>query len=145
MWSLRFKNYIIFLATLCLVFQRFLCSLWQHIMNKELNYCSSPARSTILTQTFYTYSRLQSSRGLRLTSTAARLLRSWIRIPPGAWIFVVSVVCCHVEVSATSWSLVQSNPADCVVSLCMIKKKQNLVNVESQDTLGCYGAKKINK
>ena len=33
---------------------------------------------------------------------AAHLLRSWVRIPPGAWIFVVSVVCCQVEVSATS-------------------------------------------
>ena len=38
-------------------------------------------------------------------SKAARLLRSWVRIPPGAWMFVVSVVCCQVEVSATSWSL----------------------------------------
>jgi hypothetical protein len=33
---------------------------------------------------------------------AARLLRSWVRLPPGAWIFVVSVVCCQVEVVATS-------------------------------------------
>ena len=33
---------------------------------------------------------------------AAHLLRSWVRIPPGAWIFVLSVVCCQVEVSATS-------------------------------------------
>jgi hypothetical protein len=41
-------------------------------------------------------------------STAARLLRSWVRIPPGAWIFVCCVyLCCQVEVSATSWSLFQ--------------------------------------
>jgi len=26
----------------------------------------------------------------------------------------VSVVCCHVEVSATSWTFVQKNPTDCV-------------------------------
>jgi len=26
---------------------------------------------------------------------------------------VVSVVCCQVEVSATSWSLVQRSPTDC--------------------------------
>jgi len=25
----------------------------------------------------------------------------------------VSVVCCHVEVSVTSWSLVQRSPTDC--------------------------------
>jgi hypothetical protein len=35
---------------------------------------------------------------------------------------VVCVVCCHVEVSATSWSLVQRNPTDCDASLCVIRK-----------------------
>jgi hypothetical protein len=35
---------------------------------------------------------------------------------------VVNVVCCQVEVSATSWSLVQRNPPDCSVSLCVIQK-----------------------
>jgi len=29
----------------------------------------------------------------------------------------VSVVCCQVEVSATSWPLVQRSPTDCGVSL----------------------------
>jgi hypothetical protein len=33
---------------------------------------------------------------------------------------VVSVVCCHVEVSATSWSLVQRSPTDWGASLCVI-------------------------
>ena len=33
---------------------------------------------------------------------------------------VVSVVCCQVEVSATSWSLVQRSPTDCGASLCVI-------------------------
>jgi hypothetical protein len=32
----------------------------------------------------------------------------------------VSVVCCQVEVSATSWSLVQMSPTDCAASLCVI-------------------------
>jgi len=40
-------------------------------------------------------------RGLRRRSSAARLLRLWVRIPPWAWMFVVIVVCCQVEVSAT--------------------------------------------
>jgi hypothetical protein len=31
---------------------------------------------------------------------------------------VVSVVCCQVEVSATSWSFVQRSPTDCGVSEC---------------------------
>ena len=40
------------------------------------------------------YSRSQWPRGLRRRSAAARLLRSWVRIPPGAWIFV----CCECRV-----------------------------------------------
>ena len=46
-------------------------------------------------------SRSQWPRGLRRRSTAARLLGLWVRIPPGAWMSVVSVVCCQVQVSAT--------------------------------------------
>jgi hypothetical protein len=33
---------------------------------------------------------------------------------------VASVVCCQLEVSATSWSLVQRSPTDCSASLCVI-------------------------
>jgi hypothetical protein len=36
----------------------------------------------------------------------------------------VSVVCCQVEVSATSWSLVQRSPTECGASLCVICKPQ---------------------
>jgi len=36
----------------------------------------------------------------------------------------VSVVCCQVEVSATSWSLVQKSPTDCGASLCVTLKHQ---------------------
>ena len=42
-------------------------------------------------------------RGLRCRSAAARVLISWVRIPPGhGCLSVVSVVCCQVVVSATS-------------------------------------------
>jgi hypothetical protein len=34
----------------------------------------------------------------------------------------MSAVCCQVEVSATSWSLVQMSPTDCGASLCVIYK-----------------------
>ena len=47
-------------------------------------------------------SRSQWPRGLRRRSAAALLLRLWVRIPPVAWMSVVNVVCCQVEVSATS-------------------------------------------
>ena len=38
-------------------------------------------------------SRSQWPRGLRRRSAAARLLRSWVRIPPGAWMFVCCECC----------------------------------------------------
>ena len=58
--------------------------------------------------------------GLRRRSAADRLLRLWVRIPTGAWMFVVSVVFCQVEICALGGSLVQRNPTDCGVSLCVI-------------------------
>ena len=66
--------------------------------------------------------RFRWSRGLRRSSAANRLLRSWVRIPPGGHgcLSVVSVVCCQVEVLATRWSLVQRSPIDCRASLCVI-------------------------
>jgi len=63
---------------------------------------------------------LEWPRGLRHRSAAARLLRSWVRIPPGACVFFVSVMCCQLEVCATSWSHVQRSPTDCGTSLCVI-------------------------
>jgi hypothetical protein len=73
---------------------------------------------------FYTKYRSQYSRRLRRRSTAARLLRSWVRIPPGAWMFVM---CCQVEVSATSWSLVQKESyrlaRRCVWSRNLVKRE----------------------
>jgi len=39
------------------------------------------------------YYRSQWPRGLRRRSTAARLLGSWVRIPPGAWVFVCCECC----------------------------------------------------
>jgi hypothetical protein len=41
----------------------------------------------------YTNSRSQWPRDLRRRSTVARLLRSWVRMPPGAWTFVCFVCC----------------------------------------------------
>ena len=42
----------------------------------------------------YLTSRSQWPCGLRLRSTAVRLVGLWVRIPPGAWISVVGVECC---------------------------------------------------
>ena len=57
--------------------------------------------------------------GLRRVSSTARLLGLLVRIPPGAWMSLVSVACCQVEVSAVGWSFVQRLPPSmCVVLLC---------------------------
>jgi hypothetical protein len=50
--------------------------------------------------------------------------------PTWAWMSV----CCQVEVSATSWSLVQRSPTDCGVSLCVLSR--NLVNEEAMTRVG---------
>ena len=39
------------------------------------------------------FCRSQWPRGLRRRSAATRLLRSWVRIPPGAWMFVCCECC----------------------------------------------------
>ena len=69
-------------------------------------------------------SRPQWPRGLRRRSAAVRLLGSWVRIPKGAWkLFCCECcVCCQVEVSATSWPLVQGSPTNCGASLCVTSK-----------------------
>jgi hypothetical protein len=74
--------------------------------------------------------------GLRRGSVAARLLGSWVRIPPGAWMSV-SCECCviQVEVSATSWTLVQRSPTECGVSeMCVTMKPRR--NEEAQAHIG---------
>jgi hypothetical protein len=47
---------------------------------------------------------------------------------------LVSVVWCQVEVSATSWSLVQRSPTDCGVPECVIVKPRR--NEEAQAHIG---------
>jgi hypothetical protein len=54
----------------------------------------------------------------------------------------MSVVCLQVEVSATSWSLVQRSPTDCGVS-CVIYKN-NPREWGGKDPLGGYRAKNKN-
>jgi hypothetical protein len=63
-------------------------------------------------------------RGLTRRSTAVRLLRSWVRISPGAWMFVCCV-CCVLSGRGLCDKLYHSskrNPTDCDASLCVIKK-----------------------
>jgi len=47
---------------------------------------------------------------------------------------VVSVLCCQVEVSATSWSLDQRSPTDCGASLCVWSR-----NIKNEEALAHWG------
>jgi hypothetical protein len=81
----------------------------------------------MLITTEQTSCRSQWPRCLRRGSAAERLLGSWVRIPPGAWMFVsCECLCCQVEISATGRSLVQRSPTDCGVSECDQVKINNL-------------------
>ena len=56
---------------------------------------------------------------LRRRSAAAHLLGLRVRIPVGhGWLYLVRVVCCTIEVSASGWSPVQRSPTECGVSAC---------------------------
>jgi hypothetical protein len=74
----------------------------------------------------------QWPRGLRRTSAAARLLRLWARIPPGAC--VVSVVCCQVE-SLRRADHQSRGVLPTVVRRCVWIR--NLVNEEALTHWGC--------
>jgi len=50
-------------------------------------------------------------------------LRLWVRIPQWAWMSVLSVVCCQVEISASGRSLVQRSPTECVYGIERVGKK----------------------
>ena len=68
-------------------------------------------------QPFWIYNTVRAPVPVAARSAAARLLGLWVRIPPGhGSLFLVSVVCCQVEVSALGWSLNQRSPTECVVS-----------------------------
>ena len=54
---------------------------------------SSGAQDCDLQHVVQRLSRFQWPRGLRRRSAATRLLRSWVRIPPGAWMFVCCECC----------------------------------------------------
>ena len=98
---------------------------WGSVPGRESHFCS-PNRNTLQSRHTsrwhreLTVCRSQWPCGLRRRSAAARLLGLWVRIPPGARKFVCCELSCQVEVSATSWSLVQRSPTDCGASLCVI-------------------------
>jgi len=102
-----------------------LLRIWQRDLN--LHHCKIQVSKYTFRYTNQVHSLCRSRwpRCLRRRSADARLLGLWIPTPPGAWMFVVRVVCCQVEVSATNWSLVKRSPTECGASLCVIMKPRD--------------------
>ena len=71
-------------------------------------------------------------RGLRRRSTAARLLRSWVRIPPGAWMSVCCE-CCVLSGRGLCDELI-TRPEESYRLWCVVYdlEKQDLVNEEAK-------------
>ena len=80
--------------------------------------------------------RPQWPRRLIRGSAAARFLGLWVRTPGRAWIFLVIVLCCHVEVPASGWSLFQRSPTECGV---MIEGKRKPLNTFAASYLNTQG------
>ena len=85
----------------------------------------------------YNYNRSQWPRVLRRRSAAARLLRSWVQIPPGAWRFVCCE-CCVLSGGGLCDELItrpeESYPLWCVVvcDLENLKNEEAMIRVGSQ-------------
>ena len=89
--------------------------------------CSTNPFPTLLFPTVY--------RQKRPIPAAPRLLGLRVRIPLGhGCLTVVSVVCCQVEISVTSRSLVQMSPTECGVSEC---DREASIMSRSWPTGGC--------
>ena len=81
--------------------------------------------------------------GLRRRSEAARLLKSWVRIPRGHWcLSVVSVVCCEVE-SVRRADHSSTGVLPTVVRRCVWSR--NLKNEEAMTRVGSQRHSKKNK
>jgi len=80
-------------------------------------------------------SRSQWPRGLRRRSSAARLLRLWVRIPPGLWMFVCCV--CYVL------SLRRTDNSSRGVLPTVARRCVWLRNLENEEAKACYRAVNI--
>jgi len=100
--------------------------------------CIQCEHFTVIRTARYTTCRSQWPRGLRRRSAAARLLRSWVRIPPEAWIFV----CCECRVLSGRGLCDEliTRPTYCSASLCV--RSRNLKNEEAMTRVGSQRHKK---
>ena len=96
--------------------------------------------STILYITLL-HRRSQWPRGLRCGSDAARLLRLWVRIPPGTLMFVCCE-CCVLSGRGLSLRRADHSSRGVLTVVCRCGWSRNLVNEEPWPTGGCRAESK---
>ena len=85
--------------------------------------------------------RFQWPRGLRRRSAAARLLRSWVRIRPGAWVFICCK-CCVLSGRGLCDELI-TRPEESYRLWCVVVcDLENLKNEEAMTRVGSQRHKK---
>jgi len=86
--------------------------------------------------------RSQWPRGLSRRSSAARLLRSWVRIPPRAWMFVCCECC--VLSGRSLCDVLITRPEESFRLWCVVvwSRITNLVNEEAKAHYGAIATKK---
>ena len=88
-----------------------------------------------VTSLFHIYNRRsQWPHGLRCRSSAARLLRSWVRIPLGAWMFVCCE-CCVLSGRGLCDELI-TRPVVSYRLWCVVCDLENLKNEEAMTRVG---------
>ena len=103
--------------------------LYSHIKENNMKLSLCLIKHHIITQ-YYAVNWSLCPHGLRRKSVATHLLRLWVQIPPETRMIVASVVCCQVEVSAMSWSLIQRSPTSCGACMCS-------TNIENLEAMAC--------
>ena len=85
--------------------------------------------------------RSQWARGLKRRSAAARLLRSWVRIPPGAWMFVCCE-CCVLSGRGLCDELI-TRPEESYRLWCAVVC--DLENLKNEEAMGPCGSQRHRK
>ena len=105
-----------------------------------LKFCLLPVK-VILCKVLDCGSRSQWPLGLRRRSAAARLLRSWVRIPPRAWIFV----CCECCVLSSRGLCDELIPCPEGVILSVVRHRVWFRNLKNEEAMTRVGSQRHSK
>ena len=108
------------LCVLCSAYSVFIVSFYALFVCKCVPYyCHRVTIQLQLTNISYILiNRSKLPRGLQHGSAPVRLLGLWVRIPPGAWMSVVSVICCTDTSVCDGPITCPEESTECVVSEC---------------------------